>query len=330
MIKMFTLISVLCISVLQALNWGSDTTYVIGHKHPDTDATCSAVAYANLMDTLGYNCKPMVAGRINNETKFVLNSFGLPVPDVLNSASGKKIILVDNSEKAQAVDSIENAEILQIIDHHSLGTVTTKAPLLYNAMPVGSSCTVVYTCYKNYNIPISKPMAGIMLSAILSDTENLSSSIVTKLDSTVVKELLPLSGIEDVNAYYRQMSDSAASYYGYTDLEIARSDYKNDNSIEGCGIGVGVVNSHGSDNHTALLTRVRTALPELMEAEKRTMVFILVENKTDRYTDILFYGAGAKEAAEKAFGPATDGHIRINYIMARKKDFMPAIKAALR
>lgn len=329
MMKKWSSLLIAAFLFVPVVMWSSDTIYVSGHKHPDTDATCSAIAYARLMCQLGNNCRAVVPGKINNETKFVLSRFGFPVPPVLGSAAGKQIILTDHSEMAQSLLGLDQANVVQIIDHHALGSVTTQAPLYYLAMPVGSTCTIVYMRYKNLGVEITQDLAGIMLSAILSDTENLTSSIVTPLDSAAVADLLPISGIVNLPAYYQQMSDSAASYCGYTDLEIAQADYKNDNSVPGKGIGVCVVNTQGKENHEAVRTRIAAVLPEVLKQEKRAMVFALIENKTDGYTDILFCGKKAQQAVEKAFGSATNGYVRQNYIMARKKDFMPALKKAL-
>ena len=149
--------------VFDALDWGKGTTYVIGHKSPDTDAVCSAITYAYLMRALGYRCEARVAGKLNNETKMVLNRFGIEIPKVLDNAEGERIIMTDHSELQHAISGMDKAKILQIIDHHALGSAVTAAPLYCRIMPIGSSCSVVYTSFKDYGVTIGKDMAGLMM-----------------------------------------------------------------------------------------------------------------------------------------------------------------------
>ena len=183
---------------LAALDWGEGTTtYVVGHKSPDTDAVCSAITYAYLMNALGYSCEPRVAGKLNNETKMVLKRFGIAEPKLLENAEGERIIMTDHSELLQAVAGMDKAKVLQIIDHHGLGSVTSSSPLFCRIMPLGSSCTVVYTSFKDYGVTISREMAGLILSALLSDTNNMTSTTVTAVDSLMYAELLPLTGIAE-------------------------------------------------------------------------------------------------------------------------------------
>ena len=318
-------------SVFDALDWGEGTTaYVIGHKSPDTDAVCSAITYAYLMRALGYQCEARVAGKLNNETKMVLERFGIEVPKVMTSAEGERMIMTDHSELQHAIEGMDRARILQIIDHHALGSAVTAAPLYCRIMPVGSTCTVVYTSFKDYGVTIGKDMAGLMLSALLSDTNNMTSTTTSALDSMVYAELLPLTGITDAGRYYSEMSDSLASYSGMTDEEIFFSDYK-DYGAESVGkeIGVAVVNSLDEAAQASLRGRMATFMPIALEKRKREMVFAMIVNKRDNYTDIIYYGDGAKEAAEEAFGKSDKGYIRCKGQLSRKNDFIPAISKAL-
>ena len=317
--------------VFDALDWGEGTTtYVIGHKSPDTDAVCSAISYAYLMKALGYQCEARVAGKLNNETKMVLARFGIEVPKVMDNANGERMIMTDHSELQHAIEGMDKARLLQIIDHHALGSAVTSAPLYCRIMPVGSTCSVVYTSFKDYGVAIGKDMAGLMLSALLSDTNNMTSSTTCALDSMMYRELLPLTGITDVESYYREMADSLASYSGLTDEEIFFSDYK-DYGAESVGkeIGVAVVNSLDEAAQVSLRNRMATFMPTALEKKNGDMVFAMIINKTDNYTDIIYYGDGAKEAAEKAFGKSDKDYIRCEGQLSRKNDFIPAISKAL-
>ena len=316
---------------LAALDWGEGTTtYVVGHKSPDTDAVCSAITYAYLMNALGYSCEPRVAGKLNNETKMVLKRFGIAEPKLLENAEGERIIMTDHSELLQAVAGMDKAKVLQIIDHHGLGSVTSSSPLFCRIMPLGSSCTVVYTSFKDYGVTISREMAGLILSALLSDTNNMTSTTVTAVDSLMYAELLPLTGIADADSYYKEMTDSLASYAGMTDEEIFFSDYK-DYSAEsvGCDMGVAVVNALDESSQASLRDRMISFMPTALDVKQRAMVFAMIVNKTGNYTDIIYYGESAKEAAEAAFGQSETNYIRCQGQLSRKNDFIPAISQVL-
>lgn len=282
------------------------------------------------MKALGYDCEPLVAGRLNNETKMVLKRFGIEEPTILESAEGCRIILTDHSELQQAIPDIDQAKVLQIIDQHALGSVTSSSPLYCRIMPVGATCTVVYTSYKEFGVTIGREIAGLMFSGLLSDTNHMTSTTVSTMDSMMYAELLPLSGIEDAESYYAEMIDSLASYAGMTDEEIFFSDYK-DYSAEsiGCDVGIGVINSLSEATQVDLRKRMYAFMPTALQLKQRSMVFTMILNKKANYTDILFYGQGAKEAAEKAFGKSEDGYIRCRGQMSRKNDFVPAISEIL-
>lgn len=316
------------IQALASLDWGEGTTYAIGHKNPDTDATCSAICYAYLMRQLGYDVEARVPGKINTETAFVLEQFKIDTPEILNDASGKRMILTDHSDIAQAIDGIEKARILQIIDHHGLGSIVEANPLFIKAMPLGSTCTIVYYSFKDYHVELIPPYAGLMLSALISDTNNLSSSTTTDMDRTAYQELLALSSISDAELYYQKMSDAASSYLGMSDEEIFLSDYKDYNDIFGYNIGVTCVNSR-TDNHDDICSRMLAIMPQILIDYGRDMVFAIVGNAQNEYTDILYYGEGAKATAESAFGQSSGNRIRVQGMMSRKKDFIPKITEVL-
>lgn len=273
------------------------------------------------MRKLGYNVEARVAGKLNNKTAYILDWFKMEIPEILNDASGKSLILTDHSEISQAENRIENAKILQIIDHHGLGNIVCANPLFINVMPVGSTCTVIYSSFKEYRVEIIHPYAELMLSALLSDTNNLTSSTTTELDRVAYRELVALSRISDIDSFYRRMQDAASSYYGMDDIEIFLSDYK-DYEISGHSVGVTCVNSK-TDNHDEMCLKMLAVMPQVIKDKGRDMVFALVGNLQEEYTDILFYGEGAKTAAESAFGSSQDNRIRIPGLMSRKKDFIP-------
>ena len=156
--------------------------YVIGHKSPDSDTVCSAIAYANLLNLLGHEAKAVITAPVNHETEYILKQAGVDMPEILYDASGENIFLVDHSEYAQAVEGLTDAHIVGIIDHHGVGTVNTGNQVVYEGRPIGSTATIIWLDYLNYGFEIDPTTAYVMLGAVLSDTNNLSGSTTTDAD----------------------------------------------------------------------------------------------------------------------------------------------------
>ena len=158
------------------------SVYVFGHKNPDSDTICSAIALAYLKSKLGVACTPAAQGELPPETKFILEKFGVAAPAVKTSFAGEKVFLVDTSDLAQLPEDIKQAEVLGIVDHHKLGDLTTSSPLECWIWPVGCTATVINAMYKYFGVEIPKNIAGIMLCAILSDTVIFKSPTCTPAD----------------------------------------------------------------------------------------------------------------------------------------------------
>ena len=144
---------------------------VFGHKNPDTDSICSAIAYANLKSELGVNAEPIRLGEINRETKYALEYFQVNVPRLVEKVAQetKQVILVDHNESQQSADDIDEVRILEVIDHHRIANFQTSDPLYYRAEPVGCTATILNKLYKENGVKIKKEIAGLMLSALISD-----------------------------------------------------------------------------------------------------------------------------------------------------------------
>ncbi len=166
--------------------------YTFGHKIPDSDSIVGSISLAYLQNKLGVEAIATRQGDINPESKFILEKFELEAPQFKELYAEEEVYLVDYSDKAQAPDDIEKANILGIVDHHKLGDLTTSAPLECWIRPVGSSNTVIKEMYDYHGIEIPKNIAGAMMCAILSDTVIFKSPTCTELDIKVVRELAKL------------------------------------------------------------------------------------------------------------------------------------------
>ena len=180
-------------NTINALDWGSDTTFVIGHKTPDVDAVASALSYAALMRALGHNAVAKIVSPINRETVFISEKFGFEIPGQMSSVdAGTRLILTDHAESALSIDGVKEAKILQIIDHHVAGDLDEKitSDTYVNRQIIGSACTIIWDLYKKTDVKIDNDMAKILLAGLLSDTRNLTKVASSALDSSAWKSLV--------------------------------------------------------------------------------------------------------------------------------------------
>jgi len=177
-------------------------TLVFGHQNPDTDAIGAAIAFAHLQNELGKDVEAVALGTPNEETQFALSTFGLEAPRVITSVKPEadSVMLVDHNEFQQSAFDIADVAILSVVDHHRIANFETANPLYYRAEPVGCTSTIVLKLYKESNISVPKEIAGIMLSAIVSDTLLFKSPTCTPEDVAAAKELAEIAAV-DVESY---------------------------------------------------------------------------------------------------------------------------------
>ena len=200
---------------------------VFGHKSPDTDSICSTLAMANLQTKLrGEEVIPCRLGELNEETKYALKYFEVEAPKFIEKVEeGQNVILVDHNEFSQSVDGIENAKIIAVVDHHRINNFQTSEPLFYYAQPVGCTATILLELFKVNNIEIEPKIAGLMLSAIISDTLLLKSPTTTDKDKKAVEELAKIANV-DISKYGLDMLKAGTDLDKYTEDELIRLDAK--------------------------------------------------------------------------------------------------------
>lgn len=202
---------------------------IFGHKNPDTDSICSALSLAKLKKLQGENVLACRLGNVSKETEFVLNKFNMEAPTLLtdlNSYKKKNVILVDHNETAQSVDGLKEAKIIQVVDHHKFGGFETSEPVTINADVVGCTCTIIFDLYRYAGIVPPKEIAGLMMSAILSDTLLFKSPTCTPRDIAAVKELAKIAEIENYEEYGMEMLIAGTSLSDKTPEEILTMDQK--------------------------------------------------------------------------------------------------------
>ncbi|WP_278390111.1 DHH family phosphoesterase, partial [Acidaminococcus fermentans] len=171
---------------------------ITGHKNPDTDSICSALSYTWIKGQLGEKVTACRAGNVNPETRFVLDYWKVDAPALVEKVEeGQKIILVDHNEMSQAVDGLDKADLVEIIDHHRLGGIVTSNPLFVRMQPVGCTATILYNVAVENNLTLPKEIAGLLFSAISSDTLYFKSPTTTEKDKEAAGALAKIAGIAD-------------------------------------------------------------------------------------------------------------------------------------
>ena len=305
----------------------SKPVLVIGHMNPDSDTVCSAVAYADFLNKMGFSAKAVLAGKANAESTYALKKFEVEMPEVVENAEGNQFAIMDHSLFEQSIPGMKNAEILAVLDHHAVGDVTTKNPVLYIGMPVGSTSTIVYEQFKRYGVKVSKQAAGMMLSAILSDTLGLRSPITTSFDRKNVEELMPIAEVKDYLAYTDELLEAGNVYSSLSIEEILKYDYKKFGADK-ASFSVGVVQSANEKQ----LIEIEGQLNEYMKLNFDSlgvdMNFMMKVDLVKMETKLLCYGNNSLETAKKAFGVDSDV-ILLKDTVSRKKQIIPPLTQAL-
>ena len=301
--------------------------YVVGHKSPDSDSVCAAIAIADLKNQLGDDAVACMQGELNTETEFVLKRFSVDMPEIFRDGTGKDLILVDHSEISQSVDNLEKANIVGIVDHHKLGDVTTSSPVDILIRPIGSSCTIVKSLYNFYGKTISKKIAGVMLCAILSDTVVFKSVTTTDEDRRVAKELAGVAGIDNINELGMELLKAKSAIEGLSPKELILKDYK-DYDMGGKKIGIGQLELVDFSAVEEIKNDLIEELRKLKD-ENRHSVLLMLTDITKEGTELL-YVSNDSSVIERVFGKHSErGSLWLNDVMSRKKQIVPPLEKVL-
>ena len=311
------------------------TLLVFGHKNPDTDSICSAVSLAYLKNKLGQNAKAYALGEVRKEAQYVLDYFKVDAPTVLTSISnicnddkdlvleGKpQVVLVDHNEYGQSIDGLADADLVEIVDHHKLGGMATDTPLSMRLMPVGCTCTIITQMYKENNVEIPYEIAGLLMSAILSDTLIFKSPTTTEMDKLAVEELNKIVNV-DVEKYAMDMFKAGTSLDGYSVEEIVHMDFK-PFDMSGKNVGIGQV-------FTLDIDAVLNKQDEFLAYINSTDFDILVLAVTDiiKEGSYLIY-KGSDKLISDAFNVKASQGVFVEGAVSRKKQLVPFLTEAVK
>lgn len=301
---------------------------VFGHQNPDTDAIVAAKAYAYLQNQLGKEAEAVALGEPNEETKFVLAHFDEPTPRVITSAKAEveAVMLVDHNEAQQSVADIKDVTVTNVIDHHRIANFETAGPLYYHAEPVGCSSTIVYKEFVAHNVEVPAKLAGLMLSAIISDTLLFKSPTTTDDDIKIGKKLAEIAGV-DYESYGLEMLKAGTNLAAKTEKELIEADAK---SFEMGGLTVRIdqVNTVDLDDVFSREAAFRAAIEAENKEQGYDLFLLMATNILDSNTRLLALGEG-QDKVEAAFGVKLEADkADLPGIVSRKKQVVPPLQAA--
>lgn len=302
---------------------------VFGHLSPDTDATCSAIVWAwYLNEHTAHEATPFVLGELNSETAFVLNHFGFNTPELLTDLNpGDDVVVVDTNNPQELPANISEANILQIIDHHKLvGGLTTDTPPDITIRPLACTATIQFDLMTQAGVTIPKNIAGLMLSAILSDTLAFRSPTTTPHDKDVVEKLASIAGIDHI-AYADLMFAAKSDISGFTDSGLIKLDSKK-YEVGDKNFRVSVLET--TTPHTVLARKegiidaIKTCVAE--EGDIDDVLLFIVDILNEEAT-VLTYNDLTKQVISSSFGVSvTEDTEVLPGIVSRKKQILPALK----
>lgn len=298
---------------------------IFGHKNPDTDTIMSAIVLENLEKKLGNDkVKAYRLGDINKETQYALKYFNVNEPELLTKVSEEdEVMLVDHNSSAQSVEGREKAKILKVIDHHNITGIETGEPLFYLAMPVGCTCTILYYMYVMNNIEINPTMAGLMLSAIISDTLLFKSPTTTKKDEEASKKLAQIANV-DINKYGLDMLKAGTDIGDYTPDQLINIDSKEFNT-NGVKYQVAQINVASIEDALKRKEELEIAIDNFVKEHNIDLYILLITDILENNSQIIVKGEKVS-IAEKAFNVTLEDNMAfLNGVVSRKKQVVPFI-----
>lgn len=302
---------------------------IFGHKNPDTDTICSALVYADLKTKLGQEVEAVRLGEVNGETQYALDYFKAQAPRLVDKVAGEvdAVILVDHNERQQSASDIQAVRVLEVIDHHRISNFETSEPLYYRAEAVGCTATILNKMYKENGVAIEKEMAGLMLSAIISDSLLFKSPTCTDQDVAAAKELASIAGV-DAEKYGLDMLKAGADLSGKSPKELISLDAK-EFDMGGHKVEIAQVNTVDADEVLAHQADLEKEMNAVIESKGLDLYLFVVTDILTNDSVGLALGKAAN-AVEKAYNVTLDNHTTLlKGVVSRKKQIVPVLTGAL-
>ncbi|WP_314160962.1 manganese-dependent inorganic pyrophosphatase [uncultured Gemella sp.] len=297
---------------------------IFGHKNPDTDTICSSIVYNNLKRLQGMDTEAVRLGEINDETKYALEYFNVRLPRLVEEVEeGQHVILVDHNEFQQSANGIEKAVVREVIDHHRIANFETAAPLYYRAEPLGCTATILKKIYEEQSVHIDKQMAGLMLSAIISDSLLFKSPTCTLQDKVAAEEL---AKIAEVNAeeYGLAMLKAGASTTDKTAETLISLDAK-EFVLGADKLVVAQINTVDANEVADRKEELEAAINAELSSKGLSAYVFVITNILTSDSEVLVLGEKQDKVAQ-AFGKTLENDfMTLEGVVSRKKQVVPQI-----
>ena len=297
---------------------------IFGHKNPDTDTICSSIVYNNLKRLQGMDTEAVRLGEINDETKYALEYFNVRLPRLVEGvAEGQHVILVDHNEFQQSANGIEKAVIREVIDHHRIANFETAAPLYYRAEPLGCTATILKKIYEEQNVNIDKQMAGLMLSAIISDSLLFKSPTCTLQDKVAAEELAKIAEV-DAEEYGLAMLKAGASTTDKTAETLISLDAK-EFVLGADKLVVAQINTVDANEVAERKEELVKAINAELSSKGLAAYVFVITNILTSDSEVLVLGEKQDKVAA-AFGKTLENDfMTLEGVVSRKKQVVPQI-----
>ncbi|WP_298772925.1 manganese-dependent inorganic pyrophosphatase [uncultured Shewanella sp.] len=302
------------------------SVYVVGHKIPDSDSICGAIALTYLRNQIGEDSIAARLGELSPETAFILDKFGFDAPELKLSYAGEEVYIVDHSEVTQAPDDIADATIVGIVDHHKLGDLTTSTPLECWIRPVGCSNTIIKMMYDFHNVAIPKEIAGIMMCAILSDTVIFKSPTCTTADIRCVEALAEIAEVEDFKALGMEMFKVKSAVEGTPVRDLVMRDFK-DFNMNGHKVGIGQLEVIDLSVFDDLKADLEADIAALKKEGERHSVLLLLTDIMKEGSELLVSSDDASLIEQAYDKGLIEGKVWLDGVLSRKKQVVPPLQA---
>jgi manganese-dependent inorganic pyrophosphatase len=287
------------------------------------------LAYADLKTKLGENAEPVRLGGINGETEYALKFFNAEAPREVRTVANeaKKVILVDHNEFQQSADDIKDVQIVEVIDHHRIANFETSDPLYFRAEPVGCTATILKKMYEEHGVEIEPKMAGLMLSAIISDSLLFKSPTCTERDVAAAKELAEIAGV-DAETYGMDMLKAGADVSGKTVEELISLDAKQFEMGQ-AKVEIAQVNAVGVEDVLARKAEIEAALEKAVADKGLDLFLFVVTDILTNDSTAIAVGKAAKSVEEAFNVTLEDNQCVLKGVVSRKKQIVPSLTEAL-
>ncbi|MCH4123335.1 MAG: manganese-dependent inorganic pyrophosphatase [Levilactobacillus sp.] len=301
---------------------------IFGHQNPDTDAIVAAKAFAYFQTQKGFDVEAVALGEPNMETNYVLNHFDEPAPRVVKTVSNEvdTVMLVDHNEAQQSVADLDKVTVSYVVDHHRIANFQTDSPLYYRAEPVGCTSTILTEMFDEEKIEIPAKLAGLMLSAIISDTLLLQSPTTTDADREAVRALAEIADI-DVQSYGIAMLKAGTNLAAKSDKELIDGDAKSFD-MAGKSVRIGQINTVDLNEVLDRQAGLEKEMQAEMAADGYDLFITLATNVLNSDSELIVAGE-PKSAVEKAFNTKLENNrASLPGVVSRKKQVVPPLTAA--